>query len=428
MANSFTNVFTGNPVAPTFNTYKLYNIIGNTTLVWATEFIDTPNIVYQWMDFSANAGGYHVLLPDASKASVGQFMIIRNTSGAANSFIIQDNIGGNIATLAVGQAIIVALTNNSTIAGSWTTLPFAGGFSAVTSVAATALTAGITIGGSPITNAGTLTFSLANALVSLSSLGTNGILAQTSPGVIGAVDIVGGLNIDVADGDGIAGNPTINLSDTLTGMSSINVGNFNISNNTISTIPANTAINIIPNGTGSILLGQGLTPPTVTSTGDLNNVVNLMATTGTIGKISLSTINITSTDVSGNLTIGASGTGTFTLKSQSGTNNLTMNTNGTIFHPSVAKAWISFNAAGTVASSYNITSLVKTGTGQFTITVNPGVFTGLFLPIATSSFPGGNASITGVSSTTNQIALYTTKDNTNSFADSANNYIVMFGN
>lgn len=429
MANSFTNVFTGNPVAPTFNSYNSFALTGNITLNWATQFIDTPNIVYQWMDFSVNAGGYDVIFPDATQASVGQFMIIRNTSGAAHSFTVQNNIGGNLATLAVGQISLFVLTDNSTIQGTWGIVPFGGGFAAVSSVAASALTAGITIGGSPITSAGTLTFSLADALVSLAGLGTTGILVQSVLGTIKSATIVGGLNIDVANGDGILGNPTVNLSDTITGLSSLDVGNFNFTSNTISTVPVNQSINIIPNGTGSILLGPGLTPPTISSTGNLSNVVNLTVTTSaSIAKIGLATTNIVSTDVSGNLTIAASSTGSLKLKGTSNTNVLTIDQNNNIFHPSIPKCWVAFDGTtGNIINSYNVTSVARTGAGQYTITIPGTLFTTQLIPLPDCFVNSGNALSTNVKPTSLTTLTYNVKDTANAFADPTTAFLAIAG-
>ncbi len=39
------------------------------------------------------------------------------------------------------------------------------------------------------------------------------------------------------------------------------------------------------------------------------------------------------------------------------------------FHPSAAKAWVKFNSAGTVAASYNITSVTDNGTGDWTVNI-----------------------------------------------------------
>jgi len=38
-------------------------------------------------------------------------------------------------------------------------------------------------------------------------------------------------------------------------------------------------------------------------------------------------------------------------------------------HTAAAKAWANFNASGTVAASYNITSVTVNGTGDYTVTI-----------------------------------------------------------
>jgi hypothetical protein len=82
---------------------------------------------------------------------------------------------------------------------------------AVTSVAATGST-GLTVGNSPITTSGTLTFTLASILSSLSTLATSGLTVNNA-GVISAVTIAGTTgNIVVTNGSGTAGAPTINLA------------------------------------------------------------------------------------------------------------------------------------------------------------------------------------------------------------------------
>jgi hypothetical protein len=81
----------------------------------------------------------------------------------------------------------------------------------VTSIAATGST-GLTVGGSPITSSGTLTFTLASILSSLSSLATSGLTVNNA-GVISAVTITGTAgNVVVTNGSGTAGAPTINLA------------------------------------------------------------------------------------------------------------------------------------------------------------------------------------------------------------------------
>jgi hypothetical protein len=82
----------------------------------------------------------------------------------------------------------------------------------VTSVAATAPAAGLTISGGPITESGTLTFALADDLAAVEALAAPGIATRTGTNTWTTRTLTGTAgNVTVTDGDGIAGNPTINL-------------------------------------------------------------------------------------------------------------------------------------------------------------------------------------------------------------------------
>ena len=89
----------------------------------------------------------------------------------------------------------------------------------VTSVAATGST-GLTVGGSPITSSGTLTFTLSTGLQNFSGFAaqaTTGIMVQAAPNTFADVSIAGTAgNIVVTNGSGVSGgvgvNPTINLA------------------------------------------------------------------------------------------------------------------------------------------------------------------------------------------------------------------------
>lgn len=93
----------------------------------------------------------------------------------------------------------------------------------VTSVAATTTSTGLTIGGSPITTTGTLTFTLSTSLQALASLGAGGgtgLVAQTGVGTFADRTITGtASNISVTNGNGVSGNPTIDLINTGTPVS-----------------------------------------------------------------------------------------------------------------------------------------------------------------------------------------------------------------
>lgn len=101
------------------------------------------------------------------------------------------------------------LTFNGT---EWVNTAPTGGSGTVTSVAATAPTAGFTITGSPITSSGTLVFALANDLAAIEALATTGIAVRTAAETWTTRSLASGQNITVTSADGVAGNPSIALS------------------------------------------------------------------------------------------------------------------------------------------------------------------------------------------------------------------------
>ena len=84
--------------------------------------------------------------------------------------------------------------------------------SSIASITVTGST-GLTVGGSPLTSSGTITLTLGTELQGLSALATSGIVTRTAAGTYTGRTITGTTsNILVANGDGIAGNPTIDLA------------------------------------------------------------------------------------------------------------------------------------------------------------------------------------------------------------------------
>lgn len=95
------------------------------------------------------------------------------------------------------------------------TLESTAGLGSVTSVAVSASGAGISISGSPITTAGTITITVDPTLSALSSLNaTPGFVVETAADTFTKRSITAGTGIAVANGDGVAGNASISL-DTL---------------------------------------------------------------------------------------------------------------------------------------------------------------------------------------------------------------------
>lgn len=86
------------------------------------------------------------------------------------------------------------------------------GSGTVTSVAISGST-GLGVSGSPITTSGTITLTLGTELQGLSGLAATGMIARTGAGTYSARTITGtASNITVTNGDGVAGNPVINLA------------------------------------------------------------------------------------------------------------------------------------------------------------------------------------------------------------------------
>jgi hypothetical protein len=125
----------------------------------------------------------------------GQSNVVADS--ATDTLTLVAGTGMTITTNATTDTITFTANNNGT----------------VTSVAATQPAAGLTISGSPITTSGTLTFALANDLGAIEALNTNGVLTRTGTDTWAARIITGTTgNITVTNGDGVGGNPTLNLA------------------------------------------------------------------------------------------------------------------------------------------------------------------------------------------------------------------------
>lgn len=101
--------------------------------------------------------------------------------------------------------------------------PLSTSSSTVSSVAANSNSSSLTITGSPITSAGTFQFTLDAGLEALGTFNTTGVLVATGANTWASRTIVGTAgNIVVTNGDGVAGNPTLDLA----AVSQTSTGNF----------------------------------------------------------------------------------------------------------------------------------------------------------------------------------------------------------
>lgn len=140
------------------------------------------------------------------------------------------------------------------------------GSGSVTSVAVTGST-GLSVGGSPITTSGTITLTLGTELQGLSALAGTGLVAHTTTGTYTERTITGtASNISVTNGNGVSGNPTIDLIDAGTPVT----GQFvKITTDAKGRVTATSSV-----GSGDITTALGYTP--VNKAGDsMSSAANL---------------------------------------------------------------------------------------------------------------------------------------------------------
>lgn len=140
----------------------------------------------------------------------------------------------------------------------------------VTSVAATTSSAGLSISGSPITSSGTLTFSLNTQLQNLSAVASTGFITQTDKSgtfVNRSIAVGSSGNLIITNGDGVSGNPAIDLNSSITNMSFIGVTSagggtlLNLSGNKISSSggTSNGNLYLETGGVGTVVCTSGVT-------------------------------------------------------------------------------------------------------------------------------------------------------------------------
>jgi hypothetical protein len=119
---TYTNIFGGSNISPAEISYSQVSLTANTTFDWALETAPSTNLIAGIMDVTATAGPWSLTLPSALEASTGQAILFNNVG--ANSFIIRDNSGVQVAAPAPGQVWQIYLTNNTTAGGTWLAFQF----------------------------------------------------------------------------------------------------------------------------------------------------------------------------------------------------------------------------------------------------------------------------------------------------------------
>ena len=113
---TYTSPFTGNVIQPTDVSYASVALTGSLQLYWPQYVNSSEQVASRTMEVVATTVSY-LILPDATQASVGQDILIRNTGSVA--FTVERFAGTGSFTVAAGQAVYTYITNNTTQAGTW---------------------------------------------------------------------------------------------------------------------------------------------------------------------------------------------------------------------------------------------------------------------------------------------------------------------
>jgi hypothetical protein len=124
---TYTNPFTGQTIYPSSVSYESITINSSTTLQWPING-NTSTPASNIIDVTATTNGLSLLLPPATQVSTGQSVIVRNVG--SYTFTVATNSGTTIVSVASGVAQFIWLTDNSTNAGTWTSIVFGAGTSA----------------------------------------------------------------------------------------------------------------------------------------------------------------------------------------------------------------------------------------------------------------------------------------------------------
>lgn len=114
---TFTNIFGGSNISPAEISYAEVSLTANTTFDWALETAPSSNLIAGIMDVTATAGPWSLTLPSALEASTGQAILFNNVG--AETFIIRDNAGNQVAAPTSGSVWQLYLTDNTSAGGTW---------------------------------------------------------------------------------------------------------------------------------------------------------------------------------------------------------------------------------------------------------------------------------------------------------------------
>lgn len=115
---SYTSVFGGTTIYPSDVSYLPLALTVNTTLEWPLEASGDVTVAARIIGVTPASAGLSVIMPDARRTGTGQSVLFNNM-GVTHSFLVKDDAGNVLATVATGTQWQVYLTDNTTAAGTW---------------------------------------------------------------------------------------------------------------------------------------------------------------------------------------------------------------------------------------------------------------------------------------------------------------------
>ena len=126
---TYTSPFTGDIVEPTDVSFYALTFSTNQVLNWPNYIVpgSTEVAAARIMNCTATTSGLSISLPPADQGSVGTDILFRNLG--AETFTIEDYVGGQSVSLAAGEARYFYLTDNTSTAGVWNNFTYGTGTS-----------------------------------------------------------------------------------------------------------------------------------------------------------------------------------------------------------------------------------------------------------------------------------------------------------
>ena len=238
------------------NSYQLITLTANIVLSWPSSFGSGP-VVCDINDVNTAQNGYTITMPNATLVPNGTSAIFNNISGYSFTILASDGVT-TITSVATGVIYNLYLYNNSTTNGSEST------------------DSSINISNGTVTApSGTINFKLPASLTALNAVSNTGfpVISAINNGVDtwSTVSITAGDNILITNGNGVDGNPVINVNPSMTALTAVTVGNFNITGSSISPVGSNTGLSFTSNGTGTLTF-NGIT---IDGSSNITSVNNL---------------------------------------------------------------------------------------------------------------------------------------------------------